>query len=463
MNLYITNKLLALHLTILVFIISACSSSVEDSSSGRSHEFEADSSEIVYKSDYYNNFRNTRAILEEAKVPQYSLPELLQCRDGSKVSTIDQWESKRRPEIKKLFEEYVYGKAPGKPDNMTFKVTSIDEKALGGKAIRKEITVNLFGLDDGPFMDILIYLPPNITKPVPVFFALNFGGNHSISDDEGISLCRSFIPQRFGGDRDNRATEKTRGFRKQKWQIEEVLANGYGLATVYCGDIDPDKVDFSDGIQSHYYKLGQSKPDINEWGTIAAWAWGLSRGLDYFETDEDIDHEKVIVIGHSRLGKTALYAGASDERFAIVISNNSGCGGAALSRRTFGETVGKITHSFPHWFCDNFSSYHLRENALPVDQHMLIAMVAPRPVYVGSAIEDLHADPRGEFLSAKYAQDVYKLYGYTQNPLTSWPEENKPIVGQIGYHVRSGKHDVTAFDWKAYIKFADVHFKNSSR
>ncbi len=158
-----------------------------------------------------------------------------------------------------------------------------------------------------------------------------------------------------------------------------------------------------------------------------------------------------------------MYAGASDERFAIVISNNSGCGGAALSRRTFGETVGKITHSFPHWFCDNFSSYHLRENALPVDQHMLIAMVAPRPVYVGSAIEDLHADPRGEFLSAKYAQDVYKLYGYTQNPLTSWPEENKSIVGQIGYHVRSGKHDVTAFDWKAYIKFADVHFKNSSR
>ena len=402
--------------------------------------------------------QNTRAIIDESEVPQYTLPPLLKCFDGSTVSTIDQWETKRRPEIKELFEEYMYGKAPGKPQNMIFEVTSVDDKALGGKAVRKEITVKLLGSDDGPFMDILVYLPVQVNKPVPIFFALNFGGNHNICDDKNIALCRSFLPQRFGGDENNSATEEIRGFRKEKWQIDMLLDRGYGLATVYCGDLDPDKVDYSDGIQSYYYREGQSKPGINEWGTIAAWAWGLSRGMDYFETDDDIDHEKVIVIGHSRLGKTALYAGARDERFAIVISNNSGCGGAALSRRAFGETVERINHNFPHWFCDNFSKYNHNEKELPVDQHMLVAMVAPRPVYVASAIEDLHADPRGEFLSAKHAQEVYELYGYAQNQLTSWPDADKPVVGQIGYHVRSGKHNVTAFDWAAYIKFANIHF-----
>ncbi len=312
-------KLIAI---LFILLVSSCGPSTDDPYSDNTPENESDSLKIVYKSDYYNNFRNTRAILEESRVPKYTLPELLQCRDGSAVKTVDQWETKRRPEIKNLFEEYVYGKAPGKPDDMSFKLTSLDEKALEGRAIRKEITLNLLGKEEGPFMDILVYLPPQANKPVPIFFVLNFGGNHSISHDQGISLCRSFIPQRFGGDKNNRATEASRGFRKEKWQIEKVLKRGYGLATVYCGDIDPDKVDFSDGIQSHYYKLGQSKPDINEWGNIAAWAWGLSRGMDYFETDEAIDHEKVIVMGHSRLGKTALYAGASDDRFAIVISNN---------------------------------------------------------------------------------------------------------------------------------------------
>ena len=448
---------------ILIMLMSSCAPTAHDSSSDNIHNSDRDSLKAMPKSDYYNNFRNTRAVLEESGVPEYTLPELLKCLDGSTVRTVEQWETKRRPEIKKLFEEYVYGKAPGKPENMSFKVTSVDENALGGKAIRKEITVNLLGIEDGPFLDILVYLPPGIKKPVPIFFALNFGGNHSICDDKGISLCRSFIPEPFGGDKNNRASEESRGFRKQKWQIEEVLRRGYGLATAYCGDIDPDKVDYSDGIQSHYYKLVQSKPDINEWGTIAAWAWGLSRGMDYFEADGDIDQEKVIVVGHSRLGKTALYAGASDERFAIVISNNSGCGGAALSRRAFGETVGKITHTFPHWFCDNFSNYHLNEENLPVDQHMLIAMVAPRPVYVASAVEDLHADPHGEFLSAKHAQVVYELYGYDQSLLKSWPPPlNKPIIGRVGYHLRSGKHDITAYDWDVYIKFADQHLKESN-
>jgi len=409
------------------------------------------------KSEYYASFRQSGLNTDETKVREYQLPELLTCLDGTIVSTKEIWQDKRRPEIRKLFEEHVYGNSPGRPEGMTFSLNSIDENALGGLAVKKEITVNFFGTEESPSMDILVYLPKQIQKPVPLFFCTNFGGNHSIHGDTTISLCRSWIPRKFGSDENNSATDEKRGARSKKWEIEEILQRGYGLATFYVGDIDPDIANFSDGIQSHYYAKGQSMPDENEWGSIAAWAWGLSRGLDYFETDTDIDHSKIIVMGHSRLGKTALWAGACDERFAMVISNNSGCGGAALSRRAFGETVGKICHTFPHWFCGNFTKYDRKEDMLPVDQHMLIAMIAPRPVYIASAEEDLWADPHGEFLSAKHAQGVYQLYDYTGNPLTEWPSVNNPVIGRIGYHVRSGKHDVLPYDWDAYIKFADLH------
>ena len=409
----------------------------------------------VSKAQYYKHFRSTGVNYDEAKVPTYVLPEILKCLDGSQVTTADAWQKKRRPEIKKLFEEHVYGKAPSKPAAMTFKVKSVDRDALGGLATRKQISVYFLGREDGPFMDILLYLPNQRKQAVPVFLGLNFGGNQSIHDDKGIDLCRSWLKPLFGATK-NRATEKTRGSRKSRWAIEKILKRGYGLATIYCGDIDPDKIDFSDGIQAHYYKNGQSKPQKNEWGSIAAWAWGLSRGLDYFETDKDVDAKKVIVMGHSRFGKTALWAGAADQRFALVISNNSGCGGAALSRRAVGETVGKISHTFPHWFCDNFKKYHLKEDELPVDQHMLLALVAPRPVYVASAKLDRWADPRGEFLSAQKAQKVYSLFNYSEK-LTEWPKVNEPVMGRVGYHVRTGKHDVLDFDWDAYLKFADLH------
>ena len=384
---------------------------------------------------------------DETQVPAYVLPDLLVTEDGRQVKTARDWRKIRRPEILELFRSQMYGRRPGQLLELRSRVTSVDSRALGGTAVRKEVSLYFSPERDLPRMDLLIYLPASGSGPVPAFLGLNFNGNHSIHPDPGISLTKNWMrPSKVeGAVVENRATEKGRGTFSRRWPVEKIIGRGYALVTAYYGDIDPDyHDDFRNGVHPLFYRPGQTRPDADEWGSIATWAWGLSRALDYLETDPGIDAHKVTVLGHSRLGKTALWAGAEDERFALVISNNSGCGGAALSRRRFGETVARINRVFPHWFCGNFKQYGGKEERLPMDQHLLVALVGPRPVYVASAAEDRWADPKGEYLSARHASPVYALLGLPGLPGDSMPGVNQPLMGTIGYHIRSGRHDVEA-------------------
>ena len=392
---------------------------------------------------------------DESKVPEYKLPDPLIFNNGDKVKDINDWE-KRRQEILKMFEDEVYGISPVWKGKLSTHEISSDNNALEGKAIRKEIKITLQNGDRSHSMILLLYLPKS-SVPVPIFLGLSFGGNHTVTSETGIEITGSWVRNdEASGITTNKATEKGRGSAYGRWQVDELITSGYGLATMYYGDIDPD---FDDGFKNGVHSLYNEKQDPNSWGTIAAWAWGLSRIMDYLETNPAIDSRKVIVMGHSRIGKAALWAGATDKRFSIVISNNSGCGGAALSRRKFGETVGRINTSFPHWFCDNFNKYNNKEDNLPVDQHELLALIAPRPVYVASAEEDQWADPRGEYLSCHFATPVFQLLGKQGLKSGEMPEVNQPVTGSIGYHIRSGGHSVTLYDWQQYIKFANLHPK----
>ncbi len=401
------------------------------------------------------NAQRPGTVTDETKVPVYTLPDPLVFNDGSTVNNKKDW-NKRRSEIYHIFEKEVYGITPGWKGGMKSSIVSDKENALDGLAKRKEVRLDLINGDRRISVMVLIYLPQN-SKNAPVFLSYNFKGNHSTTTEPDVQIPDSWVANNAAsGITNNRSNEAGRGESVSLWPMKEIVSQGFGVATVYYGDVDPD---FDDGFANGVHQLFNSKRDSSSWGSIAGWAWGLSRVMDYIETDKDIDAKKVIVMGHSRLGKAALWAGASDQRFAMTVSNNSGCGGAAISRRKFGETVGVINTSFPHWFCDNFKKYNNKEEILPVDQHELLALIAPRPVYVASAAEDLWADPKGEFLTCVYASPVYELLGKKGFPAKDMPALNQPVTGTIAYHIRPGKHNVTLYDWQSYMDFAKQYFK----
>lgn len=391
---------------------------------------------------------------DESKVPEFVVPDPLLSFKLKKIKNVKDWEKKRRPELLDYFTENMFGEVPGNLKISSFEVIEESDDAINGKAKRKQVELTFEKNEMKLSFTILMYLPKNVTK-APLFIGYNFYGNHTISTDPNIIISEAWVANNPSfGIVYNQLTEQSRGVRNNRWAIEKIIDAGMGLAVIYYGEVDPDKDDFSDGIQPFFYVDDQKQPADNEWGSIAAWTWGLSRAMDYFEEDTDVDESKVVVFGHSRLGKTSLWAGATDKRFAAVISNDSGCGGAALSKRQFGETIWRINNNFPHWFCKNFHNFSKKEDTMPVDQHELLALIAPRPLYVASAEEDQWADPRGEFLSAYYATPVYKLYGVKGIESIEMPAVNQPIQNTVAYHIRTGKHDVTDFDWEQYIKWA---------
>ena len=390
---------------------------------------------------------------DESKVGNDPLPDL-------KLTSADDWTQKRRPEILKLFEDHVYGKTPSDIGAAKFEVTGTKTDALGGIATRKFVHISLPGRPAWPGMDVMLYTP-NSVKPAPCFVGLSFGGNHAVSTEADVPLNTRWM--RESGEKhivDHQATEATRGTESSRWPLEMILKRGFAVATAYYGDIEPDRADgWKEGLRAAVSKDGANTVwKDGEWGAIGAWSWGISHIAEYLQTDPLIDGRHIAVIGHSRLGKTSLWAGAQDPRFGIVISNDSGEGGAALMRRDFGETTAIITKAFPHWFTPNYAGYSGNAAACPVDMHMLIALAAPRPVYIASAAEDLWADPKGEFLSGKFASSVYALFGRRGVVVNEQPAVDRPVGDFIGYHIRSGKHDLTEYDWTQYLDFAARHW-----
>jgi hypothetical protein len=389
---------------------------------------------------------------DESKMPAFTLPDVLTTVDGKKIKTSKAWEA-NRAKLVQLLAENVYGTTPKLNNKATYKIISVKNDALGGKAIRKLISISFDAYPTQTPIEMMLYLPKNVKKPA-VFVGLNFMGNHSITPENDLPITNNWMPDVFREPKtvvNNRATEETRGIRIHRWQIETVVARGYAIATAYYGDIEPDH---PDGHKTSIRGI-VGQPKTNTWGAISAWAWGYSRMLDYLETDSDVDAKKAIAIGHSRIGKAAVWAAAQDQRFAAVLSNNSGEGGVALMRRWYGETNEIINIKFPHWFSEKFKTYNQNIQSLPTDQHQLVALIAPRPIYVASAIDDRWADPNGEFLGAKNAEPVYALYGKKGLGVATQPAVDTPVGAQIRYHVRTGKHDVTAYDWVQYLKFAD--------
>jgi hypothetical protein len=397
---------------------------------------------------------------DEAKAREYDLPPLLVLRNGTPVRTAAQWKAKRRPEILALYRDHMHGhNPPGLPRGLPFTVVEKDDRALGGTARRKQIEVRLSRKPDAPVMHMLLYTPAAARGPVPVFLVLHFNGNWAIVDDPGVRLYDTW--DRKTRQKVTPAADVKRGTSKE-WDVPGVLARGYGVAAIYYGDIEPDfegGAGLPFGVRGLYRAPGQTERTPNEWGAIGAWAWGLSRGLDYLLRDRDVDGKRVVAVGQSRLGKTVLWAGAQDERFAMVIASCSGEGGAALSRRDYGENLDNMTTRYLYQFSESFNRYLKRWSDLPVDAHMLVALHAPRPLLLNTGSEDRWSDPRGEFLAAQAASPVYALFGKKGLADVPQPPLDTPVLNDLAFHEHTGRHAILPTDWKVFLDYADLHLR----
>jgi hypothetical protein len=397
---------------------------------------------------------------DESRVPMYILPDPLTCEDGRKIRNAHDWRAVRRPEIVRLFQESMYGCGPDLP-SVDDSTEACDIPVLGGAGLRRMIRLALTPPPQSVMLDVMVILPRAGGRR-PCFVNLNFFGNHSVTRDPSIPLTDAWYwNHEVAGVTDHRPTEASRGCESEHYPLHLILSRGYALATACCAQIEADHPQGWESTVRGRMQQRSGYPAYR-WATISAWAWGMQCIVDHLLTVPEIDATRLAAIGHSRLGKTALWAAALDERIAMAISNDSGQGGAAITRRCFGETILAGTDMFPHWYLPRLRQYAGREQELPVDQHELIALMAPRPTYIASASEDLWADPYGEFLSGVHAQDVYGLYGKTGLGTTQWPAPNTPIGQTIGYHLRTGRHNLTSYDWEQYLNFTDRHFKLTS-
>lgn len=388
---------------------------------------------------------------EEDSVGTYTLPALLTLSNGQPVTSAKTWTEKRRPELLKLFEEIEYGKMPAPPTALHFNAFDKGTPVLNGKALRKQVTVYFTKDTADHKMDLLIYLPANSTKPVPLLLMVSFAANCQVVDDAGVKVGDIWT-------REGKKIKADQPGRFGKIDIESFVAAGFGVATVYYGDIEPDfKGGLPYGIRSVYLQPGQTTPANNEWGAISAWAWGLSRAMDYFETDKQIDSKRIAIQGASRLGKTALWTGVHDTRFKVVIASISGEGGAALARRNYGENIQHITDTSRYYyqFAPNYHSYAGKVNSLPFDAHMLVALMAPRPLLLQTGNTDYWSDPRGEFLSAIAAAPVYQLFGETAPTADNMPKAGDAslVMNHLGYYMHEGGHTVLPTDWTLFITY----------
>lgn len=364
---------------------------------------------------------------DESKVPQFTLPNFLVNNDGKTVTTPEEWAERRR-EILDLLRKEEYGYSPEPPKDMWFETVSVDPNALNGDATLKLVDIHIGKGNNAPVIHLKLFVPNKRTKPVPAF----------------LLICN----------RDPSNIDHTRAVKSEFWPVEEMIEKGFAISAYYYEDMAPDHFDdYQTGCYT-YFKPREQRSD-SDWGALAAWAWGASRCMDYFVTDPDIDHRRCAVTGHSRGGKTALWCGVQDERWAMTVSSCSGCSGAALSRRCYGESLQVITKVFPYWFCKNYYKYVNREQEIPFDQHWLIALIAPRAVYVHSADQDLWADPKGEWLSLFNAQPAWKLFGKKGLPSNGdMPALDVPVWGDgMAYHIRPGKHDNLKCDWMRHADF----------